>query len=461
MVVARFEDVHLEGSRVQRARRWPRRAAGAACRGTRGPSGPWRAATGSRDSPPDPPIARRCLPSGRRGRYRGDHDRSTTRWGILGTGRIAGTFAADLRHVPGAELAAVGSRTPDRAKAFAAEHDAARAHGSWAELAADPDVDVIYVATPHASHHDATMACLEAGRSVLMRKADDPGSGHLGPARRGGPHPRAFLMEAMWMRCNPAIRKIRELIREGAIGDIVTLHADLGLQGPFAATHRLRDPALGGGALLDLGVYPIHLADLLLGARPRCRARPASPRKASTRRPASCSATPRRAVAALTCSISGASRNAATITGTRGRIELPAGLLRAAVLRPASGTDRRGDIRLPVRGVGLPVRGDRGAALPVRRLPESPLVPHLATLEVMTLLDTIRAADRRRLRRIRSPVELTYADGLPTTALSGRPEAQLEIEVLRPTRARLPRDVRPNPAPRPDLGTSASTANRP
>ena len=313
----------------------------------------------------------------------------TTRWGILGTGGIADTFATDLRLVPDAELTAVGSRTLPAAEKFASRHGFARAHGSWAELAADPDVDVIYVATPHAFHEPAAMECLTAGKAVLCEKPmtlDLASSAVLVQESRAR---RAFLMEAMWMRCNPVIREVAGLLRDGAIGRVTAVHADFGVQGPFAATHRMRAPELGGGALLDLGVYPVHLVHLLLGA--------------PTSVQAWAHLTPERvdettgvlfgydtgAVAALTCSINGPSRNAASITGETGRIDLPVGFY-----APQGYTITRGEtaeeVSRPFEG-----RGYQFEAIEVQRclaegLLESPLVPSSATLEVMTLLDTIR-----------------------------------------------------------------------
>ncbi|MGA5303421.1 Gfo/Idh/MocA family protein [Nucisporomicrobium flavum] len=315
---------------------------------------------------------------------------TTMRWGILGTGGIAATFASDLPLVPGAELAAVGSRTPEAAAAFAERHGFARAHGSWAELAADPDVDVVYVATPHAYHHAGVMACLEGGKAVLCEK---PMTLELATSAQLIQEARTrglFLMEAMWMRCNPAVRRVQELVRDGAIGDVVTVHADFGLQGPFEATHRLRDPALGGGALLDLGVYPIHLAHLLLGT-------PATVQSWARLTPEGVDETTGMllgyesgAVAALTCSISGASRNAASITGTLGRIDLPEGFFmpQSFVLHRDGKAET---VEVPFEG-----RGYQFEAIEVQRclaegLPESPLVPHMATLDVMTMMDTIRA----------------------------------------------------------------------
>jgi predicted dehydrogenase len=314
----------------------------------------------------------------------------TTRWGVLGTGGIASAFAADLTLVDGAELAAVGSRTAEAAAAFAGRHGFARAHGSWAGLAADPDVDVVYVATPHAFHLSAALVCLRAGKPVLCEKPmtlDRAGSELL--VREARAH-EVFLMEAMWMRCSPAIRSLHEQVRAGTIGEVRAVHADFGLQGPFPATHRLRDPSLGGGALLDLGVYPINLAHLILGA-------PASVRSWAHLTPERVDETtgllfgyPSGAVAALTCSINGASRNAASITGTDGRIDLPAGFF-----APKTFTLTRAGQEPEVADFAFEGRGYRWEAAEVQRclaegLLESPLMPQATTLEIMGLLDTIR-----------------------------------------------------------------------
>ncbi|MEV6600616.1 Gfo/Idh/MocA family oxidoreductase [Actinoplanes sp. NPDC051346] len=307
------------------------------------------------------------------------------RWGILGTGGIAGRFASDLRLVPGADLAAVGSRTPETAAAFAARHGFARSHGTWTELATDPAVDVIYVATPHAFHHDAVMTCLAGGKAVLCEK---PMTLELATSARLVEEARArglFLMEAMWMRCNPAIRKVASLVADGAIGDIVTIHADLGLQGPFEATHRLRDPALGGGALLDLGVYPAHLTHLLMGNPSTVRSWARLTGEGVDETTAMLLGYDS-AVAALTCSIAGASRNAATITGTRGRIDLPEGFCapRSFILH------RENTFDFQFEGNGFQYEATEVQRCLAEGLLESPLVPHQATLDVMTLLDTVR-----------------------------------------------------------------------
>lgn len=198
-------------------------------------------------------------------------------WGILGTGTVAAHFADALNALPGARLHAVASRSSARAEAFAAAFGAKRAFGSHAELLGDPEVDVVYVATAteeHAAH--ATLA-LRAGKPVLCEKpfATDAAGGRavIAEARRAG----LFCMEAMWMRFAPALQEALAAVRAGAIGEPLALTAALGFANLPSAAPRLFAPP-GGGALLDLGVYPLSLAHALWGA-------PAGVRAASVRGP--------------------------------------------------------------------------------------------------------------------------------------------------------------------------------
>ncbi|MFY1588251.1 Gfo/Idh/MocA family protein [Micromonospora sp. WMMD734] len=313
-----------------------------------------------------------------------------TRWGILSTGHIAGRFAEDLRLVPGAELVAVGSRTIGSAEEFAGRYGADRAHGSWAELAADDGLDAIYVATPHAAHHEAARICLEAGRAVLLEKPftlDLATSTELVElARARG----VFLMEAMWMRCNPLILRLVELVRAGAIGEVTSVRADFGVAGPFPPEHRMRNPALGGGALLDLGVYPVSLAHLLLGVPQHVQAWAKLSPEGVDENTGIVFGYDSGAVATLGCGMVGATPLTAAITGTTGRIELPEPFFRpgSAVLHRA-GAEPETLTDDPTGG------GYQYEAAEVQRclaagLTESPLVPHAVTLEVMGLLDDIR-----------------------------------------------------------------------
>ncbi|KXK62226.1 oxidoreductase [Micromonospora rosaria] len=314
-----------------------------------------------------------------------------TRWGILATGNIAAQFAEDLRLVPGAELVAVGSRTLAGAEAFAARHGIERAYGSWAELAADSDLDVVYVATPHSAHFEATTTCLDAGRAALVEKPftlDLADSTTLVEAARTR---GIFLMEAMWMRCNPLIRRICDLVADGAIGTLTTVQADFGLGGPFPPESRMRAKALGGGALLDLGVYPVSLAHLLLGVPQHVRSWAKISPEGVDENTGIVLGYDSGAVATLSCGIVGQTPVRAVLGGTTGRIELA-----DPFFRPYEATVHRAGAE-PETIVVEPVgSGYQYEAIEVQRclaegLTESPLVPHSTTLEVMSLLDTIRA----------------------------------------------------------------------
>lgn len=194
------------------------------------------------------------------------------RWGIVGTGQMASTFAADFEYADGAELVAVGSRSTAGAERFARAHSVPRPHGSYRALIDDPDVDVLYVATPHPQHFEVARAAIEAGKPVVIEKsftATYDGTARLVElARERG----VFLMEAMWTRFLPAVAYARELVRDGEIGDVHLVQADLGAYRAFDPANRIFDPALGGGATLDLGVYVVAIAQLFLGAPDRVRA---------------------------------------------------------------------------------------------------------------------------------------------------------------------------------------------
>lgn len=314
-----------------------------------------------------------------------------TRWGILATGHIAGRFAEDLERVPGAELMAVGSRTAESAERFAGRHGAQRAYASWSELAADPDLDVVYVATPHAAHHAAALTCLRAGRAVLLEKPftlDLATSRDLvETARDAG----VFLMEAMWMRTNPLIRRMCELVADGAIGTVVTVRGDFGVAGPFSPEHRMRARALGGGALLDLGVYPVSLAHLLLGVPDHVHAWAKISPEGVDENTGIVLGYDTGAIATLSCGIMATTAITAAITGTKGRIDLS-----EPFFRPSSLTLHRDATAPETIHADTVGNGYQDEAAEVQRclaggMLESPLVPHTATLEVMALLDRIRA----------------------------------------------------------------------
>jgi predicted dehydrogenase len=312
------------------------------------------------------------------------------RWGILSTGNIANNFTEDLRLLPDAEVTAVGSRTVEAAKAFAARHGIPRAYGSWQELVDDPEVDVIYVANPHSGHHAATMMCLRAGKAALTEKPltlDVPQAQELvDTARSQG----VFLMEAMWTRCFPVYQRLRELVADGAIGDVVGIAADFGIAATHDPQHRLRNPALGGGALLDLGVYPVTFAHIFLGEPDEIRAWGRLGSERVDENTAVILGYDSGALATLTCSILGDSGQRATITGTTGRIEMPTGFFHPTGYKLVSGGDVE-QVEAPFDGWGFHFEAAEVQRCLRAGLIESPLVPHAETLAVMRTLDAVRA----------------------------------------------------------------------
>ncbi|MEY2648342.1 MAG: hypothetical protein RL282_1055 [Bacteroidota bacterium] len=190
---------------------------------------------------------------------------NTIRWGILACGKIARKFAADLQHVEGAELSAVASRDAAKAKAFAEEFSAKQYFDSYEALASCPDVDVIYVASPHSHHHEHTLLCLNHGKAVLCEKAFAINSRQAREMVELARTKRLFLMEALWSRFLPHYHKLQELLAEGKLGEIKGILANFGFKPMPPVSPRLFDPALGGGSLLDIGIYPIFFAQSLLG----------------------------------------------------------------------------------------------------------------------------------------------------------------------------------------------------
>jgi predicted dehydrogenase len=189
----------------------------------------------------------------------------TVRWGVVGPGRIASEVVADFPHVPGAEVVAVASRSIDRAKAFAAEFGIARTHGSYRAIVDDDGIDAIYIATPHPQHRAVALAALRAGKAVLVEKAFTVTPAATREIAAVAAETGVFAMEAMWTRFQPAVVRLRELIADGAIGDVRAVQGELGVNAPTDPSDRFYNPAIGGGALFDLTVYPLSFAQMVLG----------------------------------------------------------------------------------------------------------------------------------------------------------------------------------------------------
>ncbi|WP_406246028.1 Gfo/Idh/MocA family protein [Microbacterium sp. M] len=243
------------------------------------------------------------------------------RWGILATGGIAASFAADLR-TEGLDLVAVGSRSQASADAFAARFDIPRAHGSYEALAADPDVDIIYVATPHPMHHADARLALEHGKHALVEKAFTVTRAEAEDLQSLAAERGLLVMEAMWTRYLPHMIRIRELIADGALGEIRAVTADHTQLITSDPAHRLNALELGGGALLDLGIYPISFIWDILGAPTAIKA---VARLGETGADAEVATVMTHAGGAVSTSLSsarGSGPNAASIIGTEARIDI-------------------------------------------------------------------------------------------------------------------------------------------
>lgn len=257
----------------------------------------------------------------------GPRDAPALRWGILGAGWIAGSFAEAVTSATASTVVAVGSRSADKARAFAEAHlgaDAAGAHlhDSYEALVADPDVDVVYVATPHSHHREHALLAIAAGKHVLVEKAFTRNAAEAREVFEAARAAGVFVMEAMWTRFLPHIAAIREVLASGEIGDVITLTADHGQYFDVPDSHRLLNPDLAGGALLDLGVYPVSFAHDILGVPESITAVGALTSTGVDGQVSMIFGYPGHAQAVLTTTLWAATPTAATITGTKGRIEI-------------------------------------------------------------------------------------------------------------------------------------------
>jgi predicted dehydrogenase len=190
---------------------------------------------------------------------------STVRWGVVGPGRIAAKVVRDFVHLPEAEVVAVASRSAERAAAFAEANGIGRVHGSYRAIIEDDDVDVLYIATPHPQHRAVALAALAAGKAVLVEKAFTVTPAATREIAALAAETGVFAMEAMWTRFQPAVVRMRELIADGAIGEVRSVQGELGVNAPTDPLDRYYNPAIGGGALFDLTVYPISFVQMVLG----------------------------------------------------------------------------------------------------------------------------------------------------------------------------------------------------
>jgi predicted dehydrogenase len=320
---------------------------------------------------------------------------SAVRWGILGTGGIASAFVTDLRLTGSGAAVAVGSRGQGSADRFADEFGIPGRHASYESLVADPGVDVIYVATPHPMHRDNAVLALRAGKHVLVEKPFTMNAAQArevaGVAREQG----LFAMEAMWTRFLPHMAVIRDWLARGVLGDVVAVTADHGQWFAEDAGFRLFAPELGGGALLDLGVYPVSFASMVLGAPDRVVSLSDPAFTGVDAQTSMLFGYDNGAHAVLTCTLRAKSPTRAAITGSDARIEVEGDFYAPATVTLIP---RNGDpvVVEPVReGRGLRHQADEVARRLAAGEVESPLMTLDETISIMETMDTVLAQARR------------------------------------------------------------------
>ena len=313
------------------------------------------------------------------------------RWGVLGPGNIARTFVEDLQLLDDHTVAAVGSRDVGRAEEFAAQYGIGQAYGSYADLATDDSLDVVYVATPHPGHFGAARQCLLAGRAVLVEKPFTVSAATTADLIELARDRHLFAMEAMWTRFSPLVREVADLVRDGAIGEVTAVQIDYGGAPEYDPDGRLWSAELAGGALLDIGVYPISFGAMLLGEPDEVHAVAALAPTGVDENTAVIARYPDGAVGLYYCGLRAGSPQAATIIGTGGIITVG-----PPFYRPEQYTLQRTGAEpetttTTLTGHGFVYEAQEVARCLRARLTESPVLPLDQTLAVMRTLDAARA----------------------------------------------------------------------
>ncbi len=313
------------------------------------------------------------------------------RWGIVGTGGIAHKFAIGLSVLPDAELVAIESRTKESALKFATEFNVPNRHVGVGAMAGDKDVDVVYIATPHPNHKDETISCLEGGKAVLCEKPFAMNISEVTQMIECAKSKKLFLMEAMWMYFFPAMVKVRELISSGAIGEVRLLQANFCFKCEGGPEHRCFNPALGGGALLDVGVYDIALAQMVYGKEPvRISSMTNIGQTGVDEQSSMILGYENEAMAVLTCGIHLSTMSEAIIYGTNGFIRIPHMFWQPDRIVVKMGQDEEKEISFERLGNGYSYE-----AMEVMRCLregkwESEVVPLDTSIAMMRTMDKIR-----------------------------------------------------------------------
>ncbi|HEY0064566.1 MAG TPA: Gfo/Idh/MocA family oxidoreductase [Telluria sp.] len=318
------------------------------------------------------------------------HETQSVRWGILGTGGIARAFATALMETPGAVLAAVGSRSMASARDFGRDFGSPACYGSYEALATAPDVDIIYIGTPHPMHAENAMLALNGGKAVLCEK---PFTMNLREAERVVELARAkklFLMEAMWTRFMPALAEVRRIVASGEIGTVHQVHADFGFSATRDPEHRVNKRELGGGALLDLGIYPLSISCALLGPVSTVQAQAVLSDGGIDLTTGFSMKHESGALSICSCSLRARTPCELTVSGSLGNIRMDAmfHLAKSVTVKLTDGSTRT--VATPFLGNGYVHEAIEAGRCLRAGLLESPQMLHADTLALMQLLDNIR-----------------------------------------------------------------------
>jgi predicted dehydrogenase len=313
------------------------------------------------------------------------------RWGILGTGKIAHTFAQALAALPDAQLVAVASRSSATANQFGAEFNIAHCHGSYQALADDPQVDVIYIATPHVLHADNAIMCLQSGKHVLCEKAFTMNRREAQEVIDLARSKKLFLMEAMWTRFLPAIQEAKRIIASGEIGSVRHIQSDLGFVAKVGPEHRVLNPDLGGGALLDIGIYPLSISACFLGPVDVVQAIGELGATGIDLQTAFSLQHQGGGISSCACSLTAATPNQMAISGDLGHILLHPRFHQVKTLTVTLTDGSSRTVQCPPLGNGYAHQAIEVMRCIRAGLLESPVMPLDETLALMGVLDTIRA----------------------------------------------------------------------
>ena len=312
------------------------------------------------------------------------------KWGILGTGGIARAFARDLTFLNNHLVAAVGSRTKEKAEEFAIEFPGCTAHGSYEKLVTNPEIDAIYVATPHPMHLTNTILALKAGKPVLCEKPFSINASQARAMVEASIENNVALLEAMWMRFLPHIHQVRKIITSGVLGDIISVTADHGQRLADQGIARLVEPSLAGGALLDLGIYPVSFAHMVLGVPEKVQASAVMTDKGVDASTSILFTYASGAQAILTTTMIAQTPCRAVVSGVNGWLEIDRTFYNPTTMRVHLYDGTTTEYPSNYQGHGLREQAIEFANIVSTGKFESEYLTHKHTLEIMDLMDLIR-----------------------------------------------------------------------